>query len=224
VAGCLLLPGVLHPLPIQSIDIDRFAVELVTATLAERGQPVEAVLQEYSKYIHTWLATIHEQRIRSRIWSLQHSPHAETALILLVMSLITAKGDSTYSQHSAESSIYPLAAYLFSFLQFMRGPSLELAQGGLLLAVYETGSGRSQAAFITIGICARMGYLLRLNIDMPDPGSWAIAEERRRVWLGIHMMERSVYPNICKICAYPLQAHPPGHGYHGYPRRRGPCQ
>lgn len=188
VAGELFVPGNFR---MHSVDIDRFTAGLVMDTLTERGQPVEGVLEDYFTYIHTWLATIQEQRFRSRVRSLQHTPHAETALILLVMSLLTLKGHDAHSRDCARSSMYPLASYLFSLLQFGRGPSLELVQAGLLLAVYEAGSGRAQTAFVTIGTCARLGCILRLNVDIPDPETnWAIAEERRRVWLGIYMIDR----------------------------------
>ncbi|BCS23475.1 Zn(II)2Cys6 transcription factor [Aspergillus puulaauensis] len=202
VAGELFVPS---EFPMHGVDIDRFTAGLVTATLTERGQPVEGVLEDYFTYIHTWLATIQEQRFRSRVRSLQHTPHAETALILLVMSLLTLKGHDAHSRDCARSSMYPLASYLFSLLQFARGPSLELVQAGLLLAVYETGSGRAPTAFITIGTCARLGYILRLNVDIPDPETiWAIAEERRRVWLGVYMIDRLIH-QVTNITAHAVE-------------------
>lgn len=184
-AGELFGPGTF---PLPGVDIDRFTVDLVMTALTERGQPVEAVLDEYFTYIHTWLATIHEPSFRSRVRSLLHTPHAESALTILVMWLLTVKGHDEGSRECARSAIYPLASHLFSHLQFVRGPSLELVQTGLLLAVYETAAARSQAAFITIGTCARLGYILRLNVDIET--TWVIAETRRRVWLGIYMVDR----------------------------------
>lgn len=194
-AGELFVPG---NFPMHGVDIDRFTVGLVMPALAERGQAVEAVLEDYFRYIHTWLATIHELNFRCRVRSLQHTPHAETALILLVMSLLTVQGDDAYSRDCARSAIYPLVSYFFSSLQLLRGPSLELAQAGLLLAVYETGAGRSQAAFVTIGTCARLGHILQLNVDIET--TWVIAEERTRVWLGIYMMDRYVILPSSDLC------------------------
>lgn len=194
-AGELFVPG---NFPMHGVDIDRFTVGLVMPALAERGQAVEAVLEDYFRYIHTWLATIHESSFRSRVRPLQHTPHAETALILLVMSLLTVQGDGAYSRDCARSAIYPLVSYLFSSLQLVRGPSLELVQAGLLLAVYETGAGRSQAAFVTIGTCARLGHILQLNVDIET--TWVIAEERTRVWLGIYMMDRYVILTLSDLC------------------------
>jgi hypothetical protein len=127
------------------------------------------------------------------------APTADTALILFAM-LLLMKGTESREGNS-RSGLYLLCSYYFSFIQLVRGPTVELVQAGLLLAVYELGSGRSQAASLTIGTCARLGYILRLNIDdqiTPQDSSWVKSEEQRRVWMGIYLLDRYDIHTIMK--------------------------
>jgi hypothetical protein len=163
---------------------------LCTTTLAEETSSPDETLEAYFTSIHLWIPVIQEQVFRRRLSQLQPAPRAETALLFLTVSLIMTGG--TGSSDDCQSQLYYLCRYLFSFLQSVRPPSLELVQVGLLLVVYELGSARFQAASLNIGTCARLGYVLKLNIDLQegqDYPSWAEAEERRRVWLGTYMLD-----------------------------------
>ncbi|CEL06529.1 hypothetical protein ASPCAL09703 [Aspergillus calidoustus] len=194
------LPGTLESLqPYQQnmrargLDLDRFFGGLAMTTMVEQNQSLAGALDSYFANIHPWLPVIHEQTLRTRAFQLGAAPEAEVALIFLAMLLVleTRRQDSM----GKESQLYSLCRYLFSFLQMSRSPSLEFVQAGLLLAVYELGSGQSQAASLTIGTCARVGYLLRLNVDDPhhtDP-SWVRSEEQRRVWLGVYILDRLIH-------------------------------
>jgi hypothetical protein len=192
------LPGTLESLePYQqniqarALNIDRFFGGLVMTTMVEHNQSLAGALDSYFGNIHPWLPIIHEQTFRTRTFHLGTSPEAEVALIFLAMLLLL---ETQRQDIGKESQLYNLSRYLFSFLQMSRSPSLELVQAGLLLAVYELGSGRSQAASLTIGTCARVGYVLRLNVDDPrlpeGQMSWVRSEEQRRVWLGVYMVDR----------------------------------
>lgn len=73
--------------------------------------------------------------------------------------------------------------------------TLELLQGHLLLALYEFGHAIYPSAFTRIGICTRHATLLGLGFDHADDDStnqysWSDAEERRRTWWAIYLMER----------------------------------
>ncbi|KAL2785369.1 fungal-specific transcription factor domain-containing protein [Aspergillus keveii] len=199
------LPGTLESLePYQqniqarALNIDRFFGGLVMTTMVEHSQSLAGALDSYFGNIHPWLPIIHEQTFRTRTFHLGTSPEAEVALIFLVMLLLL---ETQRQDIGKESQLYNLSRYLFSFLQMSRSPSLELVQAGLLLAVYELGSGRSQAASLTIGTCARVGYVLRLNVDDPrlpeGHMSWVRSEEQRRVWLGVYMVDRLIHQVEC---------------------------
>ncbi|KAL3492293.1 fungal-specific transcription factor domain-containing protein [Aspergillus germanicus] len=195
------LPGTLESLqPYQQniqargLNIDRFFGGLVMTTMVEQNQSLAGALDSYFGNIHPWLPVLHEQTFRTKAYHLGTSPEAEVALIFLAILLVL---EPQRAHIGKESQLYNLCRYLFSFLQMSRSPSLELVQAGLLLAVYELGSGLSQAASLTIGTCARVGYVLRLNVDdprLPDGHvPWVRSEEQRRVWLGVYMVDRLIH-------------------------------
>ncbi|KAL3462125.1 fungal-specific transcription factor domain-containing protein [Aspergillus heterothallicus] len=178
-----------HNIQARGLDIDRFFGGLVMTTMAEHNESLTGVLESYFGNIHPWLPVIHEHTFRARAAQLGAAPEAEVALIFLTMILILGGQDH---DSGSQSQLYNLCRYLFSFLQLSRSPSLELVQAGLLLAVYELGSGQSQAASLSIGTCARLGYVLRLNVDhgQAQDMSWVRSEEQRRAWLGVYMLDR----------------------------------
>jgi hypothetical protein len=190
------LPGTLESLqPYQQniqargLNVDRFFGGLAMTTMVEQNQSLAGALESYFGNIHPWLPVIHERTFRTRAYHLGTSPEAETALIFLSMLLVLETQPQNIKK---ESQLYNLCRYLFSFLQMSRSPSLELVQAGLLLAVYELGSCRAQAASLTVGTCARVGYVLHMNVDdarVPE-SFWVRAEEQRRVWLGVYMVDR----------------------------------
>ncbi|KAL4860902.1 hypothetical protein BDV12DRAFT_180989 [Aspergillus spectabilis] len=197
----LWLPGTFQPLQpcwqsihSRRLDIDQFFVGLLMTTLVEQRESANDILRLYFTNIHTWLPIVHNQTFQSRLSQMGDAPTADTALILFAM-LLLMKGTESREGNS-RSGLYLLCSYHFSFIQLVRGPTVELVQAGLLLAVYELGSGRSQAASLTIGTCARLGYILRLNIDdqvTPQDSSWVKAEEQRRVWMGIYLLDRLIH-------------------------------
>jgi hypothetical protein len=197
------LPCTLEPLQqykrnIQSrkLDFDQFLVGLMITTLFEHSDSTDRVLDAYFRNVHFWIPVIHEQTLRVKISQLECKPYAETAYLVLVIQLLMRGGNSEAERGDRESNLHYLCKYLFFLLQHAREPSLELVQAGLLLAVYEVGSGNPQAASLSIGSCARLGYILRLHDDqMNDTHAFSFtvkAEEQRRVWVGVYMMDRLV--------------------------------
>lgn len=179
-------------MPAWSTDIHRLFVRLDTTSLAEETSSPGETLRAYFANIHRWFPVIQERIFRRQLSQLQHSPRAETALLFLTVSLIMTGGTASNGRDDCQSQLYYLCRYLFSFFQSVLPPSLELVQVGLLLVLYELGSARFQAASLNIGTCARLGYVLKLNVDLhedQDYSSWAETEERRRVWLGTYMLD-----------------------------------
>jgi hypothetical protein len=177
----------------RRLDIDRYFVGLVNATLTEQCVSLERMLEEYFCQIHPWFSVIIEPGFRIRLSKLHREPCAETAMLLLAVFLVTGSNDQ-YSNDSHRARIYQIGKYLFSFLQLQREPSLEMVQSGLLLVLYELRASRLDAASVSVGNCARLGYTLRLNIDRiqqeEEASSWVESEERRRVWCGLYLLDR----------------------------------
>ncbi|KAL2820634.1 fungal-specific transcription factor domain-containing protein [Aspergillus granulosus] len=197
------LPGTFQPLQpcrqnisSRSLDIDHFFVGVLMTTLTEQSKTLEKVLDAYFVTIQPWLPILHERSFRERIMQLSSNPQAETALLVLTLFLLSSRENQNHPNcppPEYKGWLYQLCSYLFSFLKLVRPPSLQLVQAGLFVTVYELGSNMLEAASLSIGTCARLGYGLRLNIDssqyLPDI-MWIQAEERRRTWLGVYMLDR----------------------------------
>jgi hypothetical protein len=179
----------------RTLDIDHFFVGTVMTTILEKKWDLSEIVTTHYRTIHPWLPVIHEWNFRRRISQLQQNPQAETALLLLAMCVIRHTSASDPEIDDAQSHLYHLFKYLFSFLQLVRAPSLELVQSGLLLVVFELGASLLNDASMSISICARLSYALGLNVnvfhvdELYNP-EWVELEERQRVWLGIYMLDR----------------------------------
>jgi hypothetical protein len=179
------------------LDIDHFFVGVLMTTLTEQSDTLDRVVDAYFVTIQSWLPILHERTFRDRVLQLSTNPQAETALLVLTLFLLmgcqTEDRPQTPPPAGYKRWLYELSSYLFSFLKLVRPPSLQLVQAGLYLTVYELGSSLLEAASMSIGTCARIGYSLRLNVDNPRflPDTMCIqSEEKRRTWLGVYMLDR----------------------------------
>ncbi|KAL5355051.1 hypothetical protein BJX96DRAFT_140572, partial [Aspergillus floccosus] len=177
----------------HSLEIDQLYVNLVFEKLNEQGISLDRVLTAYFGNIHPWLPIVLERSFRKRVAQLDHTPCAETALLVLAIVLVMHRG----TPNDLQSHFYNLFKYLYSFLQLRREPSLQLVQSGLLLVLHEAGDSDSGAASLSIANCARLGYALKLDTDdrseCNDRLIWTEGEERRRVWAGLYLLDRVVY-------------------------------
>ncbi|KAH8692703.1 putative Zn(II)2Cys6 transcription factor [Talaromyces proteolyticus] len=181
----------------RRIHVDQFAVQLIMTSLAKSRVPLQDVLSVYFFSLQSWLPVIHEKSFRSRVTQLRYAPRADTALLLLCMYVAAQGQGNSPENENAQHEAYYICKYLFSFLQIVQPPSLEMVQCGLLITVFEVGSVLSAAASVSIATCARLGYALGLHVDQQkDFGNispaWVEAEERRRVWLGLFILDRLV--------------------------------
>ncbi|CEN62961.1 hypothetical protein ASPCAL09589 [Aspergillus calidoustus] len=200
------LPGTFQPLhpcrqniASRGLDIDHFFVGVLMTTLTEQSDTLDRVVDAYFVTIQSWLPILHERTFRDRVLQLSTNPQAETALLVLTLFLLmgcqTEDRPQTPPPAGYKRWLYQLSSYLFSFLKLVRPPSLQLVQAGLYLTVYELGSSLLEAASMSIGTCARIGYSLRLNVDNPQflPDTMCIqSEEKRRTWLGVYMLDRLI--------------------------------
>ncbi|KAL4734473.1 hypothetical protein BDV11DRAFT_212762 [Aspergillus similis] len=165
----------------HSLEIDQLYVNLVFERLKEQAISLDRLLAAYFGNIHPWLPVVLERSFHKQVAQLDHTPCAETALLVLAIVLVMHRG----TPNDLQSQFYNLFKCLFSLLQLRRGPSLPLVQSGLLLVLHEAGNSDSGAASLSIANLARLGYALKLNIDdtseYSDRLAWAEGEERRRV-------------------------------------------
>ncbi|EAW11915.1 transcription factor domain protein [Aspergillus clavatus NRRL 1] len=175
----LLLQSCRQNIESRSLGIDEFFVELVMTAFVEQSAALDGVLSVFFGNVH-------------------RSPSAETALLLLAIYLVAEKEyHGSSMQRGDRRHLHQHCSYLISFLQLVREPSVELVQAGLLLTLYELGSSLLQAAFLRVATCARLACVLQLHLDEPlgddCADAWRPAEERKRVWAGVYIMDRLVY-------------------------------
>lgn len=188
----LLQPDLESALPPTS-DIDRVFSTLVLRIVTEQGLSFEQVLEDYFCNIHSWLPVVLERSFRDRVSNLKVEPCAETSLLFLAIFLLMQR-DRDKRGEPRPSQNYILSKHFYSFLQLRRAPSLRLVQCALLTSLYEIGSLSPETASLSISNCARLGYLMKLNLDdgseYTDYLAWEAAEERRRVWVGVYLLDR----------------------------------
>jgi hypothetical protein len=97
----------------------------------------------------------------------------------------------------AATDLYRLAKGFHNDLTAAGIMSIQMLQAGVILAMYELGQAVYPAAFLTVGACVRYGIALGADKLMSDlmggneqQRSWLEAEEMRRVWWAILMLDR----------------------------------
>jgi hypothetical protein len=150
----------------------------------------------YFNSTHSWLTIVRKQRFIKRVAASKHKAEAEVAILLLAMRLVAEPFDFTKTQGDASrDTLYQAAKNLHAIIQASKGPSLELIQAGVLIALFEHNSAIADAAYDTLVNCFRMSQYL--GLDMIHSGTKsknsyvsAIEEERRRTYWGIVALDR----------------------------------
>ncbi|KAH7413374.1 hypothetical protein BKA64DRAFT_638037 [Cadophora sp. MPI-SDFR-AT-0126] len=149
----------------------------------------------YFQFVHGWFPIISKESLLDQILQQRSSPKGEVAILVLAIHLVS----QMYTKHprdkgDLERLYYTAKGLSGNFLSTGRS-SIEMVQAGLLLAFYEHSQALHDAAYQTLGACARMGYVLgfdkSLNEDvLSDPAAEGITARQRQVWWGVILLER----------------------------------
>ncbi|KAH7131697.1 hypothetical protein B0J13DRAFT_626759 [Dactylonectria estremocensis] len=177
------------------------------------GQFVDDISARYFQGIHRYMPFISRRRFESGLTTLGATPSAGYSVLLLSLCLITSSpklGWGTGCSRPAKDSrlVYGRSLHLatkslFAQVQGCYPPSVPLIQAGLLLAMYEYAHGQPDDAFVSIAVCARMGYAARLHLCKQastdkDNNSDSVlgSEEAANTWWGLIICERAF---ICEV-------------------------
>lgn len=184
--------GVKHPLP---ADFDLNISMAVYAVLNGVNGQFEKIIGIYFKSTHSWLTIVRKQRFIKRVAASRIKADATVAILLLCMRLVAEPFDRTKTENDASrDTIYLAAKNLHGIIQSSKGPSIELIQAGLLIALFEHNSAIPNVAYQTLVDCASMCSFLGLDIDRHNAlrgrNVSAMEEERKRTYWGIVTLER----------------------------------
>lgn len=180
-----------------SEDLDAALTHYVFDTLdLLRSQP-GTLIDRYERTVHQWIPIIDTVTLRVKAATLHSTPCAEIGCLLLLFLLVTQSEPPPHLGHPTSlRSLYDACKYLFFFLQTFRRDRLTTIQSGLLLAIYEQGSGLSPDAYHTLAACASLTYAMGLHQVSDVTPSPAAAfqdedqEEKRRVWWATYYLDR----------------------------------
>ncbi|KAK1462101.1 hypothetical protein CMEL01_14068 [Colletotrichum melonis] len=142
--------------------------------------------------IHEWIPIIHPLGLRRQAASLQSTPSAELASLILHILLITPVIPSALAPYNEPllPSLYDNCKLAFILLQKYSRGHLQTIQSGLLLAIYEQGRGFVSDAYATLAICASLGHVTGLYQSLNPATVFNEDEEKTRVWWAVFFLDR----------------------------------
>ena len=190
----------------SSIQSSRYAStsipmhSLIYRVIQAGGENANDIISRYFKWVHRWLPIVSKKLFYSR---LENEPEsADIAMLVLCMGLISRHPSSNPQEDQSQDRFYRATKHVFTNMQAINPTSTTLIQAALLIATYERGHGLLDAAYLSIGTCARMAFAARLPEikpfrDMKGAASAFQIEEARNLWWGIVLCDRyfSVFEN-----------------------------
>lgn len=155
---------------------------------------IQDTAAKFFDHIHLWMPFISKKRFYDVHLRTLPPLYPDVILLVLCLKLITTFPPAR--PRDARTPLYYAAKHFHLDLEGEGTFSILILQAGVLLALYEIGHGIYPAAFLTIGACARYAHALGINVSK-TAGSRKVltlveAEERRRVWWAIVILDRFV--------------------------------
>ncbi|KAF2260569.1 hypothetical protein CC78DRAFT_24336 [Lojkania enalia] len=171
---------------------------IVLRVLTDNSTTVEAVINRYYEHTHHWLPIIPREKAERELQKFNElHPQLGFSLLIMALHLIV----TPYSQHPqsrivSESPWYRTCKYHFAQYVTLTGPLLDTIQAGMLIALFEHTQGLTQEALLTLGICARLAYVMNLEDNVAGEyyqrADKISLEEEEMVltWWGLILLER----------------------------------
>lgn len=155
---------------------------------------------KFFDHIHLWMPFISKKRFYDIHLRTLTPSQSDVVLLLLCLRLITTLPPAR--PRDARTPLYYAAKHFFLDIEGEGSFSILVLQACILLGLYEIGHGIYPAAFLTIGACARYAHALGFNVSKTVKSRKVLtlveAEERRRVWWAIVILDRFVIkPHLC---------------------------
>lgn len=155
---------------------------------------IRATASKFFEHIHLWMPFISKKRFYELYLRSSFQSRPDVVLLLLSLKLITTLPPT--SPRNPRTPLYYAAKHFYLDVEGSSIFSIPVLQAGVLLALYELGHAIYPAAFLSIGACARYAHALGINVSGTLHTRRVLtlveAEERRRVWWAIVILDRFV--------------------------------
>ncbi|KAF2465616.1 uncharacterized protein BDR25DRAFT_318464 [Lindgomyces ingoldianus] len=172
----------------------------VLRVTTENQTTLEKIIHKYSEHTHRWLPIVSQARMERGIkdfWNIVPDP-GFLMLVLAMHLLVTPVSEHPKSTSLSDSSWYRACKYHYGQYVSLGEPSIELVQVGILIALFEHMQWVEDRAFVTLGICARVAYALKLNQVASQQSasqfkeSTPELEEMLLTWRGLILLDRYI--------------------------------
>lgn len=159
--------------------------------LIESPSAIREIADSYFDTIHSWLPIVWQRKIGQFIAPVDMHPDPGMAALLAAMKMITSAAGSP-----SGNQLYRIVKGYLTVLEDSGFLTLGVLQAAILITLYEIGHGIYPAAYMSIGRCARVGQVMGLHGNSSTsksfklPTSWAEAEEIRRTWFAVLILDR----------------------------------
>jgi hypothetical protein len=137
--------------------------------LGEKAMTMRHLGDEFFRTIYKFMPLVSREGFSKWVDKAQTlRPSGAFCLLILAIVLILEypSDDDSDNPEGLPPALYQVCKYYYSLFLSFREPSPELIQAGLCLALYEHVQCISDRAYITIGTCARMMSLLRIDPNL----------------------------------------------------------
>ena len=122
----------------------------------------------------------------------------EIAILVLCMHLLQSA--ETWDRGGAFGPVYETAKRALALCSCLSEPSVELAQCGALLALFEFGHGRAKYAYRTLSEASANARIIGITPENHQPRRASIQHQVKgnhgSIWWGLFILDQSVTPNL----------------------------
>ena len=155
---------------------------------------IRVTASKFFEHIHSWMPFVSKKRFYELYLRPSFQSRPDVFLLLLSLKLITTLPPT--NPRNPRTSLYHAVKHFYLEVEGSSTLSLPILQAGVLIALYETGHAIYPAAFLSVGGCARYAHTLGINVSRTLSTKRVLtlveAEERRRVWWAIVILDRCV--------------------------------
>ncbi|KAM0255740.1 hypothetical protein ACHAQJ_005494 [Trichoderma viride] len=181
--------------------------DLLKTLLQSQPGEIYETCRAHFQQTHKWFPVVSERLFYKRLTAFSQTHSADFALLLFTIVLFSRFPQEDFSEaQTADDPLYKMLKSNYWRMSTNMKVSIELVQAGLLLACYEHCSGMIDAAYLTLGMCARLGQWMDLDKkkDSGDPihqetDAWFQNCEKINLWWGIVIRDR------CLAIEHPVQ-------------------